>query len=153
MYFANGVDATTNTFKIAYDLDGLDAATLMIPIVGFLPPRDPRVIATTNAIAQHLTDERGFVFRYRQFDDGVGGEEGTFIMCSYWLAENLAMQGRAAAAHALFRRLLDHTNSTGLLSEMIDSETGALLGNYPQAFSHLGLIRTALVLAQYGDGE
>ncbi len=150
---AHGVNEATGTFKIAYDLDGLDAATLMIPIVGFLPPRDPRVIATTNAIAQNLTDERGFVFRYRHFDDGVGGEEGTFVMCSYWLAENLAMQGRAAAAHALFRRLLEHASPTGLLSEMIDSESGRLLGNYPQAFSHLGLIRTATVLAQYGNGE
>ena len=150
---ANGVDEATGAFKIAYSLEGLDAATLMIPIVGFLPPRDPRVIATTNAIARELTDERGFVFRYRQFDDGVGGEEGTFIMCSYWLAENLAMQGRTGAAHALFRRLLDHASPTGLLSEMIDSSSGTLLGNFPQAFSHLGLIRTALVLAQYGDSD
>jgi GH15 family glucan-1,4-alpha-glucosidase len=148
-----GVDPVTGAFKMAYDMDGLDAATLMIPLVGFLPPRDTRVIATTNAIARDLTDEHGFVYRYRAFDDGVGGEEGTFIMCSYWLAENLALQGRQAAAQDLFQHILDHASPTGLLSEMIDSSSGTLLGNYPQAFSHLGLIRTALVLNQHSAEE
>jgi GH15 family glucan-1,4-alpha-glucosidase len=150
---ANGVDPVTGAFKIAYDCEGLDAATLMIPLVGFLPARDPRVIATTNAIARDLTDEHGFVYRYRAFDDGVGGEEGTFIMCSYWLAENLALQGRRGAADTLFRNILAHASPTGLLSEMIDSSTGNLLGNYPQAFSHLGLIRTALVLGQQTEEQ
>lgn len=142
----HAIDPVNNAFAISYESSGLDAATLMIPIVGLLPPDDPRVIATTNEIQRYLTDPEGFVYRYLHFDDGVGGEEGTFVMCSYWLVETLAMQGRCAEATRLFEKLLSHASSTGLLSEMIDSHTGQLLGNYPQAFSHLGLIRAALAL-------
>ncbi len=144
----HGVDPDTGAFTISYESRGFDAATLMIPIVGFLPATDPRVVATTEQIRRHLTDERGFVYRYRSFDDGVGGEEGTFVMCSCWLAENLALQGRRKEALDLLNRLLDCASPTGMLSEMIDSDSGALLGNYPQAFSHLGVIRAALALAQ-----
>ncbi len=142
----HGVDPVHKVFAISYESSGLDAATLMIPLVGFLPADDPRVIATTDAIRQYLTDEHGFVYRYLQFDDGVGGEEGTFVMCSYWLVENLARQGRMHEATELFEHLLAFASPTGLISEMIDTETGELLGNYPQAFSHLGLIRAALAL-------
>lgn len=148
---AHGTDPATRAFTIAYGDPGLDAANLMIPIVGFLPPDDPRVVATTNEIARRLTDPRGLVYRYRAFEDGVGGEEGTFAMCSFWLAETLALQGRREEAVALFERLLAHASPTGLLAEMIDSRTGELLGNYPQAFSHLGLIRAALALARDTD--
>lgn len=148
----HGFDEQTGAFKIAYEMTGLDAATLMVPIVGFLPPHNPHVIATTNAIARDLTDAKGFVYRYRHFDDGVGGEEGTFIMCSYWLAENLALQQRRDEAVKLFEKIYTHASPTGLISEMIDSSNGELLGNYPQAFSHLGLIRTALVLQQLDEG-
>lgn len=144
-----GVDPDTNSFRISYESDGLDAATLMIPLIGFLPAHDPRVIATTDAINRYLTNSHGFAYRYRDFEDGVGGEEGTFVMCSYWLAENLALQGRRSEAIHLFESLLGHASPTGLLSEMVDSSTGELLGNYPQAFSHLGLIRTALALEQF----
>lgn len=149
---AHGFDEQTGAFKIAYEMTGLDASTLMVPIVGFLPPDNPHVIATTNAIARDLTDEHGFVYRYRHFDDGVGGEEGTFVMCSYWLAENLALQKRRQEAVTLFEHLYTYASPTGLISEMIDSTNGELLGNYPQAFSHLGLIRTALVLQQLDEG-
>lgn len=144
----HGIDPETGAFAISYEATGLDAATLMAPIVGFVPPADPHARATADAIARDLTDERGFVYRYRHFDDGVGGEEGTFVMCSFWLAENLALQGRRAEATALFERLLACASPTGLISEMVDSGTGELLGNYPQAFSHLGLIRAALALSR-----
>jgi len=150
---AHGIDPATNAFSISYDICGLDSATLMIPIMGFLPPNDPHVIATTNEIAAKMTDEHGFAFRYRDFDDGVGGEEGSFVMCSYWLAENLALQGRRHEAVTLFEHLLSYASPTGLLSEMIDTSTGELLGNYPQGFSHLGLIRTALALQAHDEGR
>jgi GH15 family glucan-1,4-alpha-glucosidase len=144
----NGVDPDTSAFKMAYDSAyALDAALLMLPLVGFLPPGDPRVIATTREIERRLTDTRGFVFRYRGFNDGVGGEEGTFVLLSFWFAENLALLGHYDAATLLFKRLLARASPTALLSEMIDDETGQLLGNFPQAFSHIGLIRTALRLA------
>ncbi len=150
---AHGLDPETGGFSISYDMHGLDAATLMAPIVGFLPPNDERVIATTNEIASKLTDPQGCVYRYRDFDDGIGGEEGTFVMCSYWLAENLALQGRRRQAVKLFEKLLSYASPTGLLSEMVDSTTGEMLGNYPQAFSHLGLIRTALALQHHDEGR
>lgn len=146
-----GIHPETQIFKISYESHGLDAATLIAPIVGFLPPDHPAIVATVNAIMQELTDENGFVYRYRDFDDGVNGKEGTFIMCSFWLVENLAMQGRIEEATTLFHKLLAHTSPTGLLSEMLDTETGELLGNYPQAFSHLGLIRSALALAHFSN--
>jgi GH15 family glucan-1,4-alpha-glucosidase len=150
---ARGIDPATGGFKISYEEDGLDAATLMIPLVGFLPPDDPRVVATTNAIlrpanAGGLANGQGLIYRYRHFDDGVGGAEGTFVMCSCWLAENLALQGRHAEARALYETILGHCSPAGLLGEMIDAESGAPLGNYPQAFSHLGLIRVARALAE-----
>lgn len=149
---ANGIDPATGGFKISYEDDGLDAATLMIPLVGFLPADDPRVVATTDAILRPareggLANGQGLIYRYHQFDDGVGGAEGTFVMCSCWLAETLALQGRHEEAKALYATLLGHCSPTGLLGEMIDGETGAQLGNYPQAFSHLGLIRVARALA------
>ncbi len=144
----NGIDPATGAFKMSYETAAPDAANLMITLVGFLPPTDPRIIATTDAIMRELRDQRGFVYRYRHFDDGVGGEEGTFVMCSFWLVENLARQGRTTEAHALFADLIAHVSPTGLLSEMIDSSSGMLLGNFPQAFSHLGIIRAALALAQ-----
>ncbi|HEV7125938.1 MAG TPA: glycoside hydrolase family 15 protein, partial [Ktedonobacterales bacterium] len=146
---ARGLDPTTGVFQSTYDRQGLDAATLMIPLIGFLAPQDPRVLATTDAIASRLTGQRGFVYRYhhREMDDGVGGPESTFTMCSFWLAECLAHGGRRAEAGALFELILAHASPTGLFSEMIDGTSGQLVGNYPQAFSHLGLIRAALALA------
>jgi GH15 family glucan-1,4-alpha-glucosidase len=143
---SHGVDPVTNAFRASYEVAAPDAANLMLALVGFLPPDDPRIVATTDAIMRELRDERGFVYRYRGLDDGVGGEEGTFLMCTCWLVENLALQGREAEARDLFARLQAHSGPTGLLSEMIDSATGELLGNFPQAFSHLGLIRAALAL-------
>jgi GH15 family glucan-1,4-alpha-glucosidase len=143
----NGIDVTTGGFKMSLETAAADAANLLIPLVGFLPATDAHCVATTQSVMDELQDEQGFIYRYKGFEDGVGGTEGTFVICSFWLAENLALQGRFEEATALFERLLSHATPTGLLSEMIDSHSGALLGNYPQAFSHLGLIRTALALA------
>jgi GH15 family glucan-1,4-alpha-glucosidase len=141
-----GVDATTGAFRASYETAAPDAANLMIPLVGFLAPTDPRCIATTKVVMETLRDAHGLLYRYRHFDDGVGGEEGVFLLCSCWLVENLAVQGRMQEARELYAQLLDYTGPIGLLSEMVEPTSGELLGNYPQAFSHVGLIRAALAL-------
>ena len=147
--WANALDPDTGTFRICYEQAGLDAAALMLPLVGFVAADDPRMVATTQAIAEHLTGPHGLVHRYhfREFDDGVGGEEGAFMLCSFWMVETLALQGRKDEAAAMYAHLTSYLSPTGLLSEMVDPASGALLGNYPQAFSHLGLVRAALALA------
>jgi len=121
----------------------------MIPLVGFLPPSDLRVRGTITAIERHLIRD-GFVFRYHTDDriDGLPPEEGVFLLCNFWLADNLALVGRRADAQRLFIRLLGLRNDVGLLSEAYDCEAGRLLGNFPQAFSHVALINTACNLAQ-----
>jgi GH15 family glucan-1,4-alpha-glucosidase len=141
-----GVDATTGAFRASYETAAPDAANLMISLVGFLPPTDPRCIATTKVVMETLRDAHGLLYRYRHFDDGVGGEEGVFLLCSCWLVENLALQGGVQEARQLYAQLLGYASPTGLLSEMVEPASGELLGNYPQAFSHVGLIRAALAL-------
>jgi GH15 family glucan-1,4-alpha-glucosidase len=141
-----GVDTTTSAFRASYETAAPDAANLMIPLVGFLPPTDPRCIATTKVVMETLCDAHGLLYRYRHFDDGVGGEEGVFLLCSFWLVENLALQGRQEEARQLYAQVLRYASPTGLLSEMVEPASGELLGNYPQAFSHAGLIRAALAL-------
>lgn len=146
---AHALDPETQTFRISYERAGVDAALLMLPLVGFIAADDPRMVATTNTIAEHLTGPDGLVHRYhyREFNDGMAGAEGSFMLCSFWMVENLALQGRRDEALAMFNRLTNYLSPTGLLSEMVDPATGELLGNFPQAFSHLGLIRSALALA------
>jgi len=133
-------------------LDGteLDAATLMIPIVGFLPATDPHVQSTMDAVAQRLTDERGLVYRYRATTgvDGLDGDEGTFMLCTFWLAHALAMAGRIREAREVFNRAAAYVNDVGLLAEEIDPTTGEQLGNTPQAFSHIGLVNAAWSIHQ-----
>ena len=141
-----GVDTATGAFRASYETAASDAANLMIPLVGFLPPTDARCIATTKVVMETLRDAHGLLYRYRHFDDGVGGEEGVFLLCSCWLVENLALQGRMQEARHLYAQLLSYASPTGLLSEMVEPASGELLGNYPQAFSHIGLIRAALAL-------
>jgi GH15 family glucan-1,4-alpha-glucosidase len=119
----------------------------MIPIVGLLPSDDPRVLATIDAIAERLTDERGLVYRYRTHD-GLAGDEGTFLICTFWLAQAQAMAGRLSDAIATFERAIGCLNDVRLLSEEVDSESGELLGNFPQAFSHIGLVNAAWALAE-----
>ncbi|MFI6010760.1 glycoside hydrolase family 15 protein [Streptomyces sp. NPDC051243] len=148
-----GYDAQRNTFTQSYGSRELDAALLLIPRVGFLPPDDPRVIGTIDAIRAELS-HNGFLRRYSVDGttvDGLPGSEGTFLACSFWLAEALQMTGRTREAHELFDRLVRLANDVGLLSEEYDPVADRQLGNFPQAFSHIGLVNTALALFG-GDG-
>ncbi|HEU4347381.1 MAG TPA: glycoside hydrolase family 15 protein [Actinoplanes sp.] len=128
----------------------LDASNLMMTIVGFLPAGDPRMLATIEAIADRLTDDHGLVYRYRTSDgvDGLAGGEGTFLLCTFWLAQALAMAGHLDRARAVFTRAAGYVNDVGLLAEEVDPATGELLGNFPQAFSHIGLINAAWAIQQ-----
>jgi GH15 family glucan-1,4-alpha-glucosidase len=146
-----GYDPERNTFTQSYGSRELDAALLLIPRVGFLPPDDPRVLGTIDAVRKEL-DHGGFLRRYSTADsdqaeiDGLPGSEGTFLVCSFWLADALHMTGRTKEARELFERLVGLTNDVGLLSEEFDPVTGRQLGNFPQAFSHIGLVNTAMAL-------
>lgn len=146
-----GYDPVRNTFTQAYGSAELDAATLLIPRFGFLPPDDPRVVGTVDAVRAELGPE-GLVRRYSAEGtsgsvDGLPGREGTFLVCSFWLADALLMTGRRKEATALFERLLALRSDVGLLAEEYDPAIGRQLGNFPQAFSHIGLVGTALALA------
>jgi GH15 family glucan-1,4-alpha-glucosidase len=143
-----GYDPVRNTFTQSYGSAELDAATLMIPRVGFLPPDDPRVVGTVEAVRAEL-GHHGFVRRYGTDGiavDGLPGGEGTFLACSFWLADALRMMGRTEEARELFERLLELRNDVGLLAEEYDPVARRQLGNFPQAFSHVGLVATALAL-------
>ncbi len=124
-----------------YGTTALDASTLLVPIVRFLPPTDERVRATVLAIANELTDH-GLVMRYRteQTDDGLSGEEGTFLICSFWMVSALSEIGERERARELCERLLSLASPLGLYAEELDARSGRHLGNYPQAFTHLALI-------------
>jgi GH15 family glucan-1,4-alpha-glucosidase len=143
---ARGYDRARNVFTQAYDSPDLDASLLMIPLVGFLPGNDRRVVGTVEAIETDLL-AHGFVRRYRtggeQAPDGLPPGEGVFLPCSFWLADAYALMGRTADARRLFERLLAVRNDVGLLSEEFDPGSGRMLGNFPQAFSHLALVNTA----------
>ena len=147
---SRGWNGETGAFTQTLDGTELDAAVLMIPIVGFLPATDSRVQATIDAIARHLTDERGLVYRYHTAAgvDGLDGEEGTFLLCTFWLARALAMAGRTREAREVFERAVGYVSDVGLLAEEIDPVTGEQLGNTPQAFSHIGLINAAWSIHQ-----
>jgi GH15 family glucan-1,4-alpha-glucosidase len=134
-------------FTQAFGSDDLDASALMMPVVGFLPGDDPRMRATIDAIAERLTDERGLVYRYRAHD-GLEGDEGTFLLCTFWLAQAQALAGELGPARATFERAIAYANDVGLLAEEVDPTSGALLGNFPQAFSHIGLVNAAWAIAQ-----
>ncbi|MFJ9562000.1 glycoside hydrolase family 15 protein [Streptomyces fuscichromogenes] len=143
-----GFDPKRNTFTQYYGSRELDASLLLIPRVGFLPPDDPRVIGTVDAIRDDL-GRSGFLRRYDTDAigvDGMPGGEGAFLACSFWLADALHMTGRTDEAKELFEQLVGLVNDVGLLSEEYDPETGRQLGNFPQAFSHIGLVNTALTL-------
>jgi GH15 family glucan-1,4-alpha-glucosidase len=140
-------------FTQAYDDDALDAAALAIPMVRFLPWNHPQVHSTVQAVARELTSADGeLVYRYRH-PDGLEGEEGAFSICTFWLAQALTMIGERERAERVFRRMLRHANHVGLYSEEIDPTTGAFLGNFPQAFTHIALINCAAALARTGAKE
>ncbi|MFG3285850.1 glycoside hydrolase family 15 protein [Streptomyces sp. NPDC048111] len=148
-----GFDPERNTFTQAYGSQELDAATLLIPRVGFLPADDPRVIGTVDAVHAELGGS-GFVRRYSTDGttvDGLPGDEGTFLVCSFWMADALRLTGRKKEARELFERLLTLRNDVGLLAEEYDPSAGRQLGNFPQAFSHIGLVATACAMEPDGD--
>jgi GH15 family glucan-1,4-alpha-glucosidase len=137
---AHGV-SDRNVFRQHYETDALDASTLLIPLVRFLPADDERVRATVCAIRDELT-ENGLVLRYRteQTDDGLRGEEGTFLICSFWMVSALSEIGEHREAEHLCDRLLSYASPLGLYAEELEASSGRHLGNYPQAFTHLALI-------------
>jgi GH15 family glucan-1,4-alpha-glucosidase len=140
-----GYNAEIGAFTQSFDDSTLDASILVMPLFGFISPQDPRMRSTVERIIEQLTDEQGFVYRYLS-DDGLTGKEGTFTLCSFWLVDNLAMQGRIAEARELFERILAYAGRLGLFSEEIDSQNKVALGNYPQGFTHLALINSAFNL-------
>jgi GH15 family glucan-1,4-alpha-glucosidase len=143
-------NAQLNAFTQVYGGDELDASVMLLPQVGFLPPSDPRVIGTLAATEKYLLRD-GFVMRYRtsEVDDGLPPGEGTFLACSFWMVDNLAMQGRVAEAEEMYERLLGLVNDVGLLAEEYDPAAKRLVGNFPQAFSHVALVHTGLNLMKH----
>ncbi|PZS24523.1 MAG: glycoside hydrolase family 15 [Pseudonocardiales bacterium] len=149
---AQGWSDRAGAFTQAFGSDELDASTLLLAITGFLPPDDARLLATIDAVERDLVDERGLLYRYRG-DDGLDEPEGTFLLCTFWLAHALAVTGQIARARVVLGRAADCATSLGLFSEQIDTDTGELLGNFPQAFSHLGLVTAAHALALAEEAE
>jgi GH15 family glucan-1,4-alpha-glucosidase len=152
---AKGFDSERGTFTQYFGSPSVDAALLLIPKVGFLPASDPRVRGTTAAIERELLHD-GFVHRYPAIgtDDGVDAQphhEGAFLPCTFWLADTHVLQGDVESGRAIYQRLLDLRNDVGLLAEEYDTENHRLVGNFPQALSHLSLVGTALDLAD-ADG-
>ena len=138
----HGYNTKVGAFTQSYDSTVLDASNLLLPLVGFIAPNDPRMRSTVDCIIQRLTDANGFVYRYHA-DDGLPGSEGTFTICTFWLVDNLAMQGRVDEARSLFERLLSFAGQLGLFSEEVSNNGIKALGNYPQAFTHIALINSA----------
>ncbi len=139
-----GIDPQRGVFTQAFGSTALDASALQIPNVGFLPADDPRVLATIEAIDEEL-GVNGHIYRYRN-DDGLDGDEGTFVFCTLWMVNALARSGQLERAKERFEMVLSHANDLGLMAEEIDPRTGEQLGNFPQAFSHVGIISAALAI-------
>jgi GH15 family glucan-1,4-alpha-glucosidase len=145
-----GYDEELGSFVQSYGSKRVDASLLTIPLFGFLPPDDPRVRGTLEAVRRELLVD-GFVRRYRHDEeteavDGLPPGEGAFFLCSFWFVDNLVLLGELDEAQELFERLLALRNDLGLLAEEYDPAVGRLVGNFPQAFSHIGLVNTALLL-------
>ncbi len=143
----HGWNEQAGAFTQAFGSEDLDASSLMLAITGFLPGDDPRMKATVDAIAARLTDKRGLVYRYLAHD-GLAGQEGTFLLCTFWLAQAQALAGEPGQATATFGRAIAAINDVGLLAEEVDPGSGEMTGNFPQAFSHIGLINAAWAIAQ-----
>jgi alpha,alpha-trehalase len=143
---SEGWSDRVKAFTQSFGSDDLDASSLMVALVGFLPPDDPRVLATIAATEERLTDDRGLVYRYRA-DDGLDGQEGSFLLCTFWLAQALAVAGQPDRARSVFERAAAFANDVGLLAEEVDPGNGELLGNFPQAFSHIGLVNAAWAIS------
>ena len=144
---SQGWNERAGAFTQSFGSEELDASNLMMPIVGFLPADDPKMKATIDATAERLTDDRGLVYRYLTHD-GLEGEEGTFLLCTFWLAQAQALAGENDKAKATFETAISFCNDVGLLAEEVDPKTGELLGNFPQAFSHIGLVNAAYAISE-----
>jgi GH15 family glucan-1,4-alpha-glucosidase len=144
----HGFDPELGSFVQAYGSKALDASLLLLPMVGFLPPSDRRIIGTVRAIEHRLMVD-GLILRYDTgaTEDGLPPGEGAFLACSFWFVDNLVSQGRLDEAHAMFDRLLALRNDVGLLAEEYDPRSQCQMGNFPQAFSHVALVNTAYNLA------
>jgi GH15 family glucan-1,4-alpha-glucosidase len=141
-----GYSEKLGAFTESFGSDTLDAAALAIPRVGFLPATDPRVLSTIDRIKSDLMQD-GLVYRYRT-PDGLAGGEGTFLLCTFWLVEALSLAGRVDEATDLFEHTIELANDLGLFSEEVDARSKEFLGNFPQGFTHLSLIRAAVDLAR-----
>jgi GH15 family glucan-1,4-alpha-glucosidase len=141
-----GFNATLGHFSQSLDGQNPDAANLLLPTLGIIDPRDPRFVSTVENYQRVLVD-RGLLLRYRNEDD-FGQTTSAFTMCSFWMAEALALIGRLDQAVELFQRLMEYSNPVGLFSEDIDPATGSLLGNFPQAYTHVGLIHAATTIGE-----
>src|SRR5215813_12868043 len=142
-----GWSEKAGAFTQAFGSEDLDASSLMLAITRFLQGDDPRMKATIDATAARLTDDRGLVYRYLSHD-GLAGEEGTFLLCTFWLAQAQALAGEVDAATATFERAVAAINDVGLLAEEVDAGSREMIGNFPQAFSHIGLINAAWAITQ-----
>ncbi|PSP94284.1 glycoside hydrolase family 15 protein, partial [Halobacteriales archaeon QS_1_68_44] len=147
----NGYDDDIGSFVQSYGSTAVDATGLLIPVVGLLPFDDERVRGTIETVESRLVENDVLVGRY-DGDDGLPGSEGAFLLCSCWLVDALALSGRVDEARDRLEALTGHLNPLNLLSEEIDTETGQYLGNYPQAFSHLGLINSVLYV-EFAEGR
>jgi alpha,alpha-trehalase len=148
----HGWSEKAGAFTQSFGSDALDASNLMMPIVGFLPANDARMRATIEATAEHLTDQRGLVYRYVA-EDGLPGGQGTFLLCTFWLAQAWALAGNIGKARGVFERAIAYVNDVGLLAEEVDPSTGELLGNFPQAYSHIGLVNAVWAITRAEGGE
>jgi alpha,alpha-trehalase len=142
-----GWNERAGAFTQAFGSEDLDASNLMLAVTGFLPGDDPRIKATIDATARRLTDERGLVYRYLG-EDGLPGTEATFLLCTFWLAQAQAQAGEVDAAIATFECAVAAINDVGLLAEEVDPSSGEMIGNFPQAFSHIGLVNAAWAITQ-----
>ena len=149
-----GWNDRVGAFTQSYGSEDLDASVLLMAIVGFLPSTDRRLIATIDKIEADLGNEQGLLYRYLG-EDGFDAPEGAFLLCTFWLAHALAVTGQTERARETLTRVVSYASPLGLLAEQVDPTTGELLGNYPQAFSHLGLINAAqaLAVAERQDGH
>jgi alpha,alpha-trehalase len=146
-----------NAQTLSAHLDGggmLDASLLALPLRRVVPADHPRMVATTDAVARRLSAGDGLLYRYLHDEspDGIAGDEGAFVLCSFWLVDNLAHQGRVDQAEELYAKLCAKASPLGLLSEQIDPSTGGFVGNFPQAFSHLGIVASGVNLARARAG-
>jgi GH15 family glucan-1,4-alpha-glucosidase len=148
---ARGYNSRRGLFSQALDGENADAANLLLPTIGIIDARDPRAVSSL-AVTEELLDDRGWILRYKTPDD-FGKTTAAFTICSFWRAEALALSGQLQAAKELFERLLAFANPVGLFSEDVDPETGALLGNFPQAYTHVGLIHAAITIGTLLDAE